>query len=317
MKLPKIEERILKKRNNVAFTSAFLGLGAGSLIATNGLSSIPLLMVSIPLAIDVFTLNNLGNAYRKFKTNLSFYDPFFKMGMARWIKNYLKNSDDLIEQKYKAVFIHSWVKHADLSIDNLVYPGFKAFDELFDDLRAKKKSNYLLYSSPGKLSSTSLAEFLDDDKNHPERIEVAKKVYQEYANLGIVGKLFIENKDFSAYLLLQDNNFTEKDYEIIDACPIIVNNHPVFRTKIYEYSEQSQNALRNIIANEDNLDNLNILKNFCIKKLHQADESIDKVSSIKSFKKIIETKIEYIELVKEIELGNNKPVQKKNNRTKL
>jgi hypothetical protein len=310
MKLPKIEERVLQKRNNIAFTSAFFGLGAGIFVATCGLSAIHLLMVAIPLGIDVYTLSNLGNENRKYKTGLSLYEPFFKLGMSRWVKNYLKKSDNLIEKKYKAVFLHSWLKYKKLSIDDLVYPGFKAFDELFYDLKSKKLSNYLLYSSAAKWSSTSLSEFLHDDKNHPERLEIAKKVYQEYSNVGMAGNAFLENEDFNSYLLLQDNKFTKKDYEVIDACPIISNDHPMFRVDIVEYPEESKNALKTIIENEHNLNNLNILKKFCIKKLKQADELIDKVNSIKDFKELLEIKIEYIELGKELGLENNKANKK-------
>jgi len=319
MQKPKIEQEIRKRRNRVISVVGFLGLGMGALAATKGLGALPLCFIAIPLAIDSFTLHHLSNDNYK-KYGLTLYKPFFQLGIKRWINKYLEKSKNVHEKKYKYMLLSSWLEHKNIPFDDISFSDFNIFEVLQKEMRKGNVSNQQLqllssYHIMGYNRYEKFAKILEEDKQNTEIIEIAKEVYKEYFNSGIAGKSFINQKEFSAFVTLQNYKFTPKDYELIDSTKIVINDHPLFRIDIKEYSDESKKALHSIVENEEDINNLNILKNFCIKKLEQADEVIDSVDSLKKLKQIVEKKIEYIELGKELEVIKN--TTKKSNRTKL
>jgi hypothetical protein len=309
MKKPKIEEQILKQRNLIGATATFLSLGGAALIATQGLSILPLLTASVPLVIDIFTLNELAKKDTNFKTMFHICDPTFKTRMGSWFKKYINQTDDLIEKKYRAIFLQAWVNQKQIPMKELVSSKFNEFGYLFGELREKKLTIYPLYQSTDHTFITDVIDFLNEDKNDPEKIAKAKKIYEEYKEEGIVGKSFIENNQFAAYSFLQDHKLTAKDYEVIEQ----YNPPPKKRLDIYE--DTVKEIIENILDTENNIKHLKILDGYCNKVLTQKTSNSLGFYDIINMQKAITSKIEYLELSGELEFTNDKLVKK--NRIKL
>jgi hypothetical protein len=306
MKLSKIEEQINKKSNHLAASVGFLGVGMSALMATKGLQALSLCFIAIPLTIDIFTLKHLNNESKNHKYGLTLYKPFFHFGMKNWIKKYINKSDDIHEKKYKYIFLSVWLNHKKIDFSDLVFSSSDLFTDFKKELREQNLFNYELESLSNEyiLSGDKyrrIDAILEEDKKYPKRLEIARKVYEEYAETGMAGKALTKDREFELFAFLQDYKFTSTDYEFIDSYKIIESSHPqLFQRNIEEYTENTKKALKLIVEKEGEISKLNILWNFFNKRILNADEMIDKLDSMKEIRHVIENKISYIELSNEM-----------------
>jgi hypothetical protein len=323
MKLPKIEEEINKKGSRINSALGFLALGASAVVASYGLPGLASLVVAMPLAFDAYTMKNLLNEQKGSKTNLLFYEPIFKNGMKKWVRNYLEDSEDISEKKYKVVLLSLWMRHKKLSMESLFDFDYEAFDEVSDELSQKKLTKFplvfLLSPQESHIQENYGKDltpdyFIKEDINYPERIEIAKKVYQEYINTGMASKQFLTNQPCEGLLLLQDGKFTATDYLIIDN----FNKQQFLQENKNEHSplqsialggEKAKEVLVKIVENEEDTSKLKILESYCHKAI-ELKSFIDS-SAIEEMIGLLKTKIKYTELKKEMNVNEETPKKTK------
>lgn len=139
MNLPKIEQQIYNKSNRLATFVGFFAVGIGAIAATKPSSAFSLCLMAVPLAIDVFTLKHLIKENKKSSYGLTLYKPIFQMSMKRWVKKYLKNSENLHEKKYKALFFSIWLVHKKIDAHNLFFSSSDLFKDLEKNLREENR----------------------------------------------------------------------------------------------------------------------------------------------------------------------------------
>lgn len=221
--------------------------------------------------------------------------------MGGWFKKYINQTDDLIEKKYKAIFLHVWVYQKRLKMKDLVSSKFTVFNDLFNELKQKKLTNYSIHLSPQENFIRDIVDFLNEDKSDPKKIATAKKVYEEYQGEGALGRAFLENIQFAGFSYLQEHKFTPEDYKVIEQCN--------FHRRLDIYEDTVKEIMENILDKEDNLKHLKILDNHCIQILKNKT-SLD-AGSIINMQKAITNKIEYLELNEELESKDNSSIKLK------
>jgi hypothetical protein len=313
MKKPGIEKEFKKNGNLISGCGAFLGVGIGAVAAT---TMSPLFMVMTvgamtPLLTDVIGIKLLVSK-KGFVHKTSFlYKPFKKM-MKKWIDNYIENSDSLTEKKYKVACLSLWVQHKELDLNQI--GDLSMFRALSEELDAKNERKaifplfHMFYKDQLDTKNqygveATIDSFLNADKYEPEKIEIAKKVYSEYSNLGIAAENFLNRNNFEGPLKLQDYKLTPQDYEVIKQYKGPNLKALMDSTKLY--SQEAVDTMKKIIDVEDNTDNLKILQNYCVSISMQVQGFTRIPTNFNIFPKIIETKISYLKLHKELPHKDN------------
>jgi hypothetical protein len=235
----------------------------------------------------------------------------------KWTKSYLDKSQNLTEKKYKLIFLKLWTEHKNIPLEKL-------FDKsqilhLSDELIEKKETSHfierLFFEKASLIMQLSNLEvnptkFLNEDRIYPQKINIAKKVYEEFSEIGLAAKTFITGNDCSFLLEIQDFKFNETDYEFIKN---YIDESQKTKNDIYSirfinpYSDNTVKALQKVIEYEDNLDNLMLLNNYC--ELIEQKDYTKSMVQVQEFKKIIDKKFDYIEMSKEM---NKQDIGKKN-----
>jgi hypothetical protein len=308
MKLPRIEQQINKKGNRVKSIVAFLGLGSGAMAAAHGLPGLAGLGVIIPMAFDAYTMHKLLNGKRGFKTRLALYEPIFKTSMKKWIKKYVNEPEDIIEKKYRVIFLNAWLNSKFLKLDDVSAIYSEPFKELSNELKKRGLTKYhldMLFNPYTESKSKDMFGeavnfnlFINEDKNNLDKVSIAKKVYEEYSEIGLAAKQFLNNKSCDGLLMLQDYKFTSMDYSLIKT---YINEPKQESYNPFSYimiGEVIETVLPKIVEAENDVEKLKILGNYCHKVL-TTEEIIDD-STLKSMQTVIKSKISYIELSSEI-----------------
>jgi hypothetical protein len=309
MKLPKIENQIKVQEKKALKLGAFISLGL-SAAATTIEPAIALLIpfVAIHVISDVVGVELFLNDHKKEKW---FTSNIFKKKLNNWFENYIKNSETLTEQKYKAIFFSLWLKHKEIPLNDLI--DSQQIKNLAEELLVNKETVYYLpnafqdnvpYATKLTKKEINLEKFLEEDKKNPRKINIAKKVYEEFSHMGLAAKLFVTGKDFSHLLYLQDYKFSDDDYELIKKFTTELKIDAKTYSILYlnAYSQNTINAVHQLINYENSLDNLKILNSYC----EQLEEKgyAKNMEHASELKKTLNSKINYLNMEKEI--GNNK-----------
>jgi hypothetical protein len=321
MKLPKIEKQINKKSNRVKSVLAFMGLGSAALATSYGWQAFAGIGFIIPVAMDAYTMNKLLNEKKGFKTNLLFYEPIFKRSMKKWIQKYVNEPDNIIEKKYRVLFMKLWLSHKRLDLDNISDQFFEHFEDISSELTKKGLCKYPLDMLFNKYTESKSEEyfgekinanfFINEDQNDPEKIAIAKKIYEEYAEIGLAGRQFLNNNACDGLLMLQDYKFTSADYSLIENYTKQPKGDFGLLSDIIMVVDEIEKVLPKIIEAENEPSKLQILHNYCNYVLTNK-EFIDD-STMKLMEATIKSKIDYIELKSEIDIQDdlsvNEPVK--------
>jgi hypothetical protein len=316
MKRPEIEQNIVNKGNKLATVTAFLGIGVGSFAVNKlGWGGLPALIAVLPVALDTFGLKKLIGDGNGFKGGMAFAEPLFKRSMKKWITNYIDDSENLTEKKYKAICLKLWMSHKRVNSEILVGYSNEVFDNLSRELFHKKETKHhleILFDQHVALFAKDPAQivteqsFIDEDLNKPEKIEIAKKVYDEYAHIGIAGKAVVTRFDPKIYLFLQDYKLNPMDYKWIKEYTEELKKNDEFNPLSQAlYEDGKKELMEKVIAAEDNVENLKILGKYYTQLIKSKNhESKDLYSYMN---KQINTKISYIELGGELESKEEAP----------
>ncbi len=335
--IPEVEKKLKKQRNGLIKLTAFLGIGLTvASIQKLGFSGVSLVSPLFILGVETYQFHKMIGNNKEWKRNAGLFTKFFmKRGFNKWMKNYFNDSEDMTEQKYKAIFLGLWLRQRNLKYETLVEYDNKVVHELSNKLVTNKETSYsvlditnehdynTLYSIPIRKSQPSntqsklatLKDFLEEDFGNTKAINTAKKVYQEYKNNGFIINFLDRNlEDFLSCMYLQDYKLEEKDYETIKTLmEKIKKEHNSwglshgFKMGVFSFVDKEEiNTFNKIIENENNISNLNLLKDFIIlKSTDDLSFGISKNTVVPSETNIITTCIEkrinYISIKQELE----------------
>ncbi len=319
MTKPQIELQIEKNKKEIIKYSSFLILGmeaTTALITKNISLLIPVL--ALPMVVDSLAINNLLDEKKRKKIGLFFYKPLFKKNLNKWTKNYLDNSESLTEKKYKLIFLNLWAKHKEIPFEN-VFDKKEISDlsrELIDSGETSLSMQRMFYDNTISIHQQLLKRdvtpknFFDEDKNTPQKIDIAKRVYEEFSNIGLAAKTLITGKDFSFLLELQNYKFNEIDFDYIKQYldNIKEENKEIYSiTYINPYIDSTIDAINKIVASEENIDNLKLLQKYC-DNMTQRDHT-PMMQQVQELQKSLNTKFNYLNMG--MELNNEKVLTSK------
>jgi hypothetical protein len=317
MEKPNIEKEIKKQGNIIAGVGAFLGLGATAISAATAspLTTLMLCGAMTPFFIDIITLKFLIEKPKILHHDIWFLDKPFKKNINKWISKYLDNSQNLTEKKYKVGCLSLWMRHEGINVNKIMNTGI--FKKLSEELVIKEEVEkyiplqYLFGEQRDSIKNIfgvdpSVQTFLEYDKNEPYKLEIAKNVYKEYSKIGMAAGAFLNRTNFEELLILQDYKFTKEDYSTIKVYLENFKNdgekHPIEFQTMKLYSPETEEILIKLIENENNIDHLEILNRYCSEILAK--------SRLEQFSKVIDKKIDYIELNGQLESKDNVAITK-------
>jgi len=303
MTKPNIQKEIKKQGNLISGFGAFLSLGAATVTFMNMpvINTVMLCGAMTPFLIDIVSLKLLIEKPQTVHHSISFLDRPFKKRVTKWIKDYIADSDNLTEKKYKVGMLSLWMRHEEIAVEKVMNPGvFKGLsEELFNNKEITKEFplQYLFGEHKNVIKDIygiepTVKALLEEDKYNTEKIEIAKEVYKEYSKLGMAGKAFLNRNCFEELLILQDYKFTTEDYDLIE------NFVDDFKKNNKQYSTNTIHYLTNwgevsifldkIIDEETNISHLGKLWKYCSEILSD--------SNLKHYAQIVEKKIYYLQL---------------------
>lgn len=329
---PKIENNLIKQRNNLISFTSFLSIGLTILSVQNlGLIGTTLSgSLTLILGLECYNFNKMIKSNQQYKRNANlFARPFLKKGFNNWLKKYIESSDNLIEKKYKAIFIGLWLNQRKLKFETFLDYNTEYLQKLSTELIDKKITNfsilsltkentYLTNTSISKSSlytqnqnKTKLYDFIEEDFNNQEFLNIGKRIYQEYAINGFATKFLNNNLDnFLACMFFQDYKLNDIDYENISHILNLKNLDPnwemnsnLFKMNFYFLEEKQINCWQKIINNENSIVKLDLLKKYLdiqIKDYIDISNSILPPTGVQTIMNFVENKINYINMEKSL-----------------
>jgi len=307
---PQIELEIEKQKKDILKYSSFLILGLEGITTVITKEISPLIpLLAAPVIVDILAIKNILNEKKRNKISLMFYKPFFKKNLIKWTQNYLNDSENLTEKKYKLIFLNLWANHKEIPLD-IIFDK-KIISDLSNELIQKKETAYSLedmfymnFSLVMRAQNKEIIPktFLDEDNNNLNKKKIAKKIYKEFEDIGMAAKAFITGKEISFLLDMQDYRFNENDFVFINE---YIKDNPT--KDIYSinylnpYLNDTINTLNKVISNEDNINNLNTLKNYCENMKEKDHDSM--MEQVQELEKSLNVKFEYVNMKKELSKG--------------
>jgi hypothetical protein len=316
MKIPQIEKQIKKRGHLIVACTSFLGLGMTAISAVTATPLVTTMLINIvsPLILDFIAIETMLNK-GKLPMNTNLLTDHFKTNIKKLINDYIENSENITEKKYKVACLALWTKYKEIDFNKIASQHM--FLELSGEINKENMTNSIfpLYGLFEKdindIKSMfgvepSVKTFLKDDADDSWKINIAKKVYEEYSELGMAAKAFLNRNDFMGLLMIQDYKFSSKDYSLIEkylenAQKGIEQHDKSFRT-VELYSDTTKEALTKIIEAEDNIKHLEIIKRYCSEILCK--------SSLEIFASLADKKINYIEMNKDLDTKDS-PIKPK------
>jgi hypothetical protein len=280
--------------------------------------------------------------YTNLILNCDLSDELYKKKFGQWLPTYLEQSENLTEKKYKLLFIHALLEDKHAYIYSMIPESSALMEniekELIDSNETKLKITDLFpidpfkgtnayhpskiiryYKSSEDDESSFLKDFFNEDNDNPEKLVIARKVYNDFENLGLVGNALINDRIFNIELLLKMQNFklNNTDIKKIQERTSLIGANV---TKLFPPICTNEDVLNKIIFNEDNISNLKAIQDFYSiqsqlihSSLYEDDFSFD------DFNNTIKTKIDYLTLSKEMNHfeNENQPTLIKSKKVKV
>lgn len=223
-------EKSINKLNKMELSSgAFMAIGATAIVSHAPTLPLVAAIFTTVLSLPVF-ISAVINFYSIQKDNKTFLDNgllggLYKKQMKKQITQYVDDSQNPTEQKYKLIFLKEYLQaHKISGIKDLfdsdkieewnqtISPDYKQcsmYSYLYD-IEVKNKNG----SGDKKLH---LSDMFDEDKDNLEKIEIAHRVYQDFKNEGLLGfqMRYLSSDNLTIFAELSDYTLTDKDVDMM------------------------------------------------------------------------------------------------------
>jgi hypothetical protein len=247
----------------------------------------------------------------------------YRTEFKEWMTNYLNKSNNLTEKKYKLLFIHIFLNEKNAYIYDILPESTTLIKdigkELIDNNESQFHIEYLFKIEPFKKGKFSISEyykdsedddnfffindFIKEDKNNFDKLNIAKQVYKDFENVGLLGNALINANISSVELIAEMQNFKLNlfDTEKIKNRLISIKKSSYKYLNYMCYSDE--HILNNLILNEENIEALTVLKSFY--EYHNSISSSEDDFDFINFNKSIKMRIEYLTLNQELISSKN------------
>lgn len=267
-----LEESLKAVNNKHLSLLGFVGVGAAALLAVS-----PVLGMFPAIGVLPFTIMTLVTRYR-LNNDLQFAvsgDEYSKK-FNNTLDEYIDNSENITEKKYKFLLSQIFLQHKNIKYHELRLHNNEKIDQLEDEIIHTKESSLYANILFGEYVRESrgttppgFIDFIDEDIHHPNKIDIAKKVYKDYADMGIIGKNFLTSAwgmtEFCA--VLQDYTLSSNDIKHIEALAkmdksylnhlydgsLLVSNNEMY-IKIINNNKEHASLFKNLLSNLNNTD---------------------------------------------------------------
>lgn len=259
---------------------SFLAMGLTAFLTTSipaGISllpatfSIPIIIMSLATHFHLKSNNDLA-------LNSSLFQSNYKKNFQTWLSNYIDDSQSDTETKYKVIFTSMWMRARKLK----TYDVFEKHNTLIEKVANKmiyhKETSIDLFSLFLTESKVSSKDFFEEDKDFLNKRLIAKKVYNDFESVGLVGKHFMywSASEMLCLIPLQDYKLNSQDIKEIK----LLTKRNLKTPKPFNHSllftELSMNYCIKII--NENIEYLPALKDFFISV--GQDEKIKEISHL-------------------------------------
>lgn len=164
--------------STLGITGIFIGM---PLLALTGIGSSMLMT-------GYFNYKNMVNDNPLSILN-AYTTKYYKKTFEKWFNNYLSESDNTTEQKYKLIMVKLWLDQKYLTFKDVADPKNVILDNVLEKLLQSNATNmsmrnFLLNSK----TDIQPMDFIVEDLKFQEKIDVAKSVYKQFQNIGLLGK---------------------------------------------------------------------------------------------------------------------------------
>jgi hypothetical protein len=236
------------------------------------------------------------------------YSEINKKNNYTWLKNYLENSDNLIEKKYKLICLKIFFNDKKDIVDNFIDNYKDIIENVSKELKEKNLINYEiidlfllgknLFSYQNKSFSYNFIKPLESQ----DELEIAQKVYLDFQNGGMLGRTMQKfgSEIFQILVKLQNYRLSEEDKKSIHNVINMLNNpQGMFNSidKTYYIHDITSNSelMNDFLSINDNTNDLLTIKEFFICINDQSNEQIN------NHIEYINKKVDSLILKKEIE----------------
>lgn len=267
-------------KKQAVFAGSFLAMGLTAFLTTSIPAGISLLPVTFSIP---FTIMSLATHFHlkqnsSLALNCSFFQHSYKKKFQNWFADYINNSDNNTEIKYKVIFTSMWMRAKKLK----TYDVFEMHSTLIETVANKmihhKETSIDLFSLFLTESKMSSKDFFEEDRDFFNKKLIAKKVYQDFESVGLVGKHFMywSASEMLCLIPLQGYKLNSQDIKEIK----LLTKRNLKTPKPFNHSllftELSINYCIKII--NENIEYLPILKDFFISV--GQDEKIKEISHL-------------------------------------
>lgn len=273
-------ENIGKKQAVVA--GSFLAMGLTAFFTTSIPSTVSLLPATLSIPLIVMSLathfhlkNNNGLAL-----NGSLFTSSYKKKFQDWFSDYIKKSENDTEVKYKVIFTSMWMRTRRLNTHDLFDYQNDVIEKVANRLLHTKETSIDLFSLFLTKNKVSSMDFFQEDLDSLNKRLIAKKVYKDFENVGLVGKHFMywSASEMLCLIPLQDYKLNSQDIlEIKKLTKRNLKTPKPFNHSLL-FTELSTNYCLKII--NENIEHLPVLKDFF--------ESVGQDNKIKEISNLID-----------------------------
>ena len=268
--------------------------------------------------ISIFFFLGLSESFKLLMNNI-LYRQIIKF----WIYKHIYTSDNLVEKKYKVLFLHLWFLHEGIYLNANIpkYYFWKKIIERTDKELYKNQINAELTLLYQRNEEKDFYYYFNKDINNMETANIIKRIYEDYECCAIATKKIftynpIHEKDAESILIIKDYLLTSADIEFIKLISKKIDSFSYFGISL------NTEIFNEMVNKEDRLDILLLLKEVLNKLkgnvhmlhigtilVHNQKKSCGDYK-VNIFLKIIDTKIEYLTI--KSELGNTNIKKKVN-----
>jgi hypothetical protein len=222
-------EKSINKLNKIELSSgAFMAIGATAIVSHVPTAPLVGAIFATVLSLPVF-ISAVINFYNIKKDNKTFLDNglfggLYKKLMTKQITQYVDDSENTTEQKYKLVFLKEYLQahkisglkdlfHSDQieKWNKAISPDYKQcsiYAYLYNLEVNQKLSGY---------KRLDISDIFDEDKNSAEKIAISQKVYQNFKNEGLLGYQlrYPSSDNLTIFAELSDYTLTNKDVDMM------------------------------------------------------------------------------------------------------
>lgn len=279
--LPQIEEKINKVNKKTIAISGFLSLGL--IAAFAGFPIANVFIAGLPFLADGLKTRYKLNKKSQFSLG-GFFNSSYQTTFKNWFEDYLNNSDNLTEKKYKIICTNLWLNYKNIRLEDAYKPTNQLLDTVsFELLKAKETTTHI----DGIFRRThNIFSFVEDDLDNERKISIGKKVYQEFNNIGLLGNNFSQphTDTFKTLAALQDYQLTPQDMQIIKK-DTRDKKETMLSNRTFDFTNNDYQALEKIVIQLDKLEDIVLIQDYFQQILSNKSEFKNS-----GLEKLIETK---------------------------